>query len=477
MEPNALAYLVLGLWPLIAIGLFQWLPPVRAFLANIFLSYLFLPTAPVQFDLPLLPPLDKETLPALSLCLAVFIAVQQGRLEQVSWIPQSRLLRGLLAVFVLSPLFTVLANTDALFFGRIGLPGLGLRDAISLVLTRIIMIVPMLVALGLLRRRQDLRDMLLGFALFGLIYSAPMLIEVRLSPQLNNWIYGFYQHLFDQSIRFGGYRPVVFLYHGIWVAFFAMSATLATAAIARQSAGPERARAAILMLYLFVVLVLCKSIGALLYALILLPLVLFMPQRIQILLAMIIATAALTYPVIKGAGLLPEQTLVEAFARISAERANSLQFRLNNETLLLERAMERPWLGWGSWGRNQIYDPITGEELIADGRWVIAIGFYGWIGFIAEMGLLAAPIFVMVLRYGTLHAAGLSTLAGATALILSVNILDLLPNATLTPLTWLLSGGLLGHCEYLRHRRQAPDPATPSSPAPKRTQKPLHSVM
>lgn len=165
MEPNALAYLVLGLWPLIAIGLFQWLPPVRAFLANIFLSYLFLPTAPVQFDLPLLPPLDKETLPALSLCLAVFIAVQQGRLEQVSWIPQSRLLRGLLAVFVLSPLFTVLTNTDALFFGRIGLPGLGLRDAISLVLTRIIMIVPMLVALGLLRRRQDLRDMLLGFAL------------------------------------------------------------------------------------------------------------------------------------------------------------------------------------------------------------------------------------------------------------------------------------------------------------------------
>ncbi len=41
------------------------------------------------------------------------------------------------------------------------------------------------------------------------------------------------------------------------------------------------------------------------------------------------------------------------------------------------------------------------------------------------------------------------------ALVLVINILDLLPNATLTPLTWLLSGALLGYAEYLK--RGLPD--------------------
>jgi len=35
------------------------------------------------------------------------------------------------------------------------------------------------------------------------------------------------------------------------------------------------------------------------------------------------------------------------------------------------------------------------------------------------------------------------------ALILAVNLVDLLPNATLVPLTWLIAGALLGHAESL----------------------------
>ena len=40
----------------------------------------------------------------------------------------------------------------------------------------------------------------------------------------------------------------------------------------------------------------------------------------------------------------------------------------------------------------------------------------------------------------------------ALALIISANIVELLPNATLTPWTWLLAGALLGRSELLRIR-------------------------
>jgi hypothetical protein len=99
-----------------------------------------------------------------------------------------------------------------------------------------------------------------------------------------------------------------------------------------------------------------------------------------------------------------------------------------------------------------VFNPITGRETISDGRWIIALGFYGWLGFGAEMLLLAAPILVLFWRFGALQAAGISPLSGAIALTLAINILDLLPNATLTPLTWLLTGALLGHCEHITQR-------------------------
>lgn len=471
MVPNAIAYLMLGLWPLVAIGLFRWLPPGRALLANLFLSYLFLPPPPTQFDLPLLPPLDKENLPALSLLLACLIHCR----DQLS-LPRTGWVAATLAVFIFSPVLTVFANTDGISFGAFGLPGLGVKDALSLVINRFSLVLPMLLSYALLRSTRDLRDVLLAFALFGLIYSLPMLIEVRLSPQLNIWIYGYFQHNFDQMMRFGGFRPIVFLYHGLWVAFFAMSAVIAAATLTRTEDGPERAKAFMVMMYLMVILVLCKSVGPLLYAMLLLPLVLLLPLGTQLRVALAFASVAIAYPIIKGAGWLPEEALLQLASRISEERASSLQFRLNNESSLLERAMERPILGWGSWGRNQILDPFTGQELlVSDGRWVITLGFFGWVGFAAEMLLLAAPIVMLwVLQRGQ-NAAQMSAAVGGMALLLAINLIDLLPNATLTPLTWLLTGALLRHAEELR--QNTAQAFNTQGAAPKRRKSGLTSVM
>src|SRR5690349_3189313 len=43
---------------------------------------------------------------------------------------------------------------------------------------------------------------------------------MRLSPQLHVWLYGFHQHSFLQNERWGGYRPMVFMEHGLMVAMW-----------------------------------------------------------------------------------------------------------------------------------------------------------------------------------------------------------------------------------------------------------------
>jgi len=115
----------------------------------------------------------------------------------------------------------------------------------------------------------------------------------------------------------------------------------------------------------------------------------------------------------------------------------------------LDRAREKPVFGWGSWGRNHILDPVSGAILtVTDGRWVITIGTYGWVGFLAEFGLLAWPLMLLAQRSrGIENEVEMSPWLGPLALILAFNLFDLLPNATITTLTFLISGMLLGYTE------------------------------
>ena len=40
------------------------------------------------------------------------------------------------------------------------------------------------------------------------------------------------------------------------------------------------------------------------------------------------------------------------------------------------------------------------------------------------------------------------------SLMLAINVFDMIPNATLTPLTWLLAGALTGYAEQLKAARK-----------------------
>ncbi len=448
--PNAIAYLALMFWPVAAGLIFAALPIRRALVVSILAAYLFLPPPPAGFDFPLLPPLTKDTIPTL---VAVVICMALAK-EPIRWLPESPVGIVLVLVFVLAPFVTVLTNQDPVFFGRIGLPGLRFREAVAICLQHALFVAPMLLARHFLTTEKDQRTVLLALVVAGLVYSLPALVEVRLSPQLNLWIYGYFQHSFEQSIRFGGYRPLVFLYHGIWLAFFLMTTALAAVALMRAERTRAAAGFAVAAVYLLIVLVLCKSTGAILFAVAFAPIVAVLGQRLQLHIAVTLAFLALAYPVLKGSDILPVDRMLAAAGQVSPERAASLQFRFDNEDILLDRAYERPLFGWGSWGRNHILDPLTGRiETVTDGRWIIVIGVFGWLGFLAEFGLLTLPIFLMWWRGTGGDQTDRSPYVGPIALMLAINVVDLIPNATITPVTFLLAGTLLGYAERYASRR------------------------
>lgn len=454
--PNALAYLMLLAWPLASLILFRRLPLERAILWCIIAGYLLLPPL-AEFDLPLVPDMDKFAIPSvMAFVLCAFLLH-----KPVPLLPRHPAVRVLVLLFVFGVIPTVLTNGEPILFRKIAnsdpiifltdqLPGLRWRDLGSVVINQMIVLIPFLLARRYLSTLEAQRELLLALMIAALAYSIPSLIEIRFSPQINTWVYGFFQHDFSQMMRQGGFRPIVFLPHALWLAFFMMSALLAAAALARTAAGGELVRLVMAAGYLFAVLVLCKSLASLAYALAFTPVVALAPLRWQLRAALLLGLIAVGYPMLRNAGLVPTEELVAQASAISAERAHSLNYRFENEAQLLARASEKTWFGWGGWGRNLVRHAETGQILsIPDGRWIIVFGTFGWLGYIAEMGLLAAPLALLAQAARRAPEGSVSPYAAPIALILAATMVDMLLNATLIPITWMCAGSVLGYAERL----------------------------
>jgi hypothetical protein len=441
---------MLVIWPLVVLVLFRRLSPDRALIWSILGGYLILPPL-AAINLPVVPDLDKASIPNLAaLVMAVFLLK-----DRIAIMPENWLGRGLILLFVLSPFATVLTNPEPIQKVNGDLQGMRIYDSVAAVANQAIALLPFFLARRYLATPEAMRAILVALVAGALVYSIPMLIEIRLSPQMNVWVYGYFQHDFFQTIRFGGYRPVVFLPHGLWVAFFTLMAVLSALSLFRLTPAQDRPKPFGIFLYLLALLILSKSAGAVVYAALLMPVVLFLGRRWMFLLAAGLAVMVVAYPLLRGAHLFPLDAIIHWAEGISVDRAHSLAFRFENEEALLERAAEKPFFGWGGYGRNLIYDPFTGAgRSIADGAWIITLGIYGWLGYVALFGLLALPLILMAREAVLSRRAALCPHAAAVAVLLAANLMDMLPNATLIPFTWLMAGALMGHAESAARLRQ-----------------------
>lgn len=445
VNPNWIAYIALLIWPGVALYLYSRFAIGKATLWTILGAYLLLPVG-TEIKFAGVPAFDKNSIPNLTafMCCAMFA----GRLP--------RIFRGLgiaeilIVVLLVGPFITSMLNTDPIQIGATFLPGVGTYDALSASVAHLVFILPFFLGRQFLRNAEDGAEILHVLVITGLAYSLPMLFEVRMSPQLHTWIYGYFPSGFEQEIRAGGFRPVVFLGHGLYVAFFAMTTTVAAATLWRTQTRIGGLASGWITAYLSFVLVLCKTGSALVYGAFLLPLVRWASPRLQLRMACVVVVTALTYPMLRVADVFPTTTIIEAASAVDADRAASLKFRFDQEDQLLEHAWQRPWFGWGRFGRNRVYNGWEQRDSsVTDGTWIITMGVFGLVGFIAEFGLLALAVFRTAMALKFAQTTRESAYLAALALIVTVNIVDLLPNSSLSPWTWLLAGALLGRAEAL----------------------------
>jgi hypothetical protein len=146
----------------------------------------------------------------------------------------------------------------------------------------------------------------------------------------------------------------------------------------------------------------------------------------------------------RTADILPYERILAFAERIDPQRAGSLLTRMENEERMLDKVAQRPLFGWGGWGRSRVYDEQGNDITIADGAWIISMGINGWAGYIARFGLLTIPIFLLLIHHRR-YRIGMET--SILTLILAGNLVDMVPNASSTPLTWLIAGALWGRLE------------------------------
>ncbi|RBO52911.1 hypothetical protein DSD19_12110 [Rhodovulum sp. BSW8] len=441
-------------WVIVTVILFRALRPAQALVCCLLGAYLFLPVK-ASFDLPGLPTFNKHSLPAIvaAVMTATVAARVAGRPWSTAaqgtgrilpgWTPGHPLMRALFVVAVLSVGLSALVNNDTLVYGPTVRRGLGPYDAGSMVLAMAVALLPFLLGRRMLADEAGRRVLLWGLCLFASVYAALALFEVRMSPQLNMMVYGFRPSAWIQHLRGNGYRPMVFLEHGLRLGIFLTMATLVACGLSRI----DRRRRTVCLLaaaWLFGTLVLSKNLGALAIGLLLVPVALFLSTRLQIVIAAALAGTVLFYPLLRSADLIPTDRVVGLFEKFSGEdRAGSLKYRLVNEDILLEKAMQRPVLGWSSFARNRVFDPETGRDLsVTDGVWVIVIGESGLIGYMGKFGLLTVPILMLARRPRQVEAS-----TAVLALVMVANLSDMIPNSSLTPITWLIAGALSGRLE------------------------------
>lgn len=433
--PNTLAYLALICWPVVAVLIYRIrkLSTLAATFWVVVGGYLFLPVK-AQIDLPMVPALNQITIPAISAAMCcVFV-----RRVPIKVLPNRGVMRWLFICLLLAPLFSVLANPEPMFDGAQQKPGLTLYDAIADTMATYLKILPLLLGLSLVRSHQDIARLLKLIVYAALIYSPLILLEIRISPQLHTWVYGFFPHEFIQQMRFDGFRPVVFLGHGLLVAIFVAVALCATAALWRNKYRLSNLSLGFFVLYFAAILILCKAVGAWILGLGTLVCILTLSPRMQARVSILVAMLVLAYPLLALNGLIPYQKFIDFSEIFGQDRAQSVAFRFLQETALLEHAAKKIEFGWGIWGRHQLSDSVS------DGHLIGVLGVYGLWGYIAKAGLLLAILLRAaqgIKRLPDPRASGL--MAGALSILMLVMV-DQIPNSSLTPYFWLVLGGVMG---------------------------------
>ena len=442
--PNALAYLALLAWPVVCLGAFARFRPTVAVLIAYMGAMLLLPEK-TEIRVPF-QPLGKQEFAAIGALLGVLL-VGAGRRKL--WKAKPFFGAEAWVFVVMAGAFgTSAINKEYLSYGMTNIEALTTWEAISVCVGDIYTyLIPFILGRALFTSREDAITLLRAFQLGAILFVPFILIELVLSPQMHNWVYGFAQHDFIQTMRAGGYRPMVFMGHGLGLTLFLAAAILAGMVLTlAKTPGILRLRGRYLSAGFLSVLLVCKSLGAAIFSFLFAGLLQFLTPKWQMRALVVLACVIVLYPVSRATDVFPHKEIVQ-FVKDSAgpDRAQSIEFRFVNEEQLSKHAAKKALFGWGRFRRSMLFMPWKDEPVsVADGYWIVLYGQRGVVGFVSMFGMLLTPIFFLRSRMKRLVNREDRYLLVGLACILMLYTIDLLPNGMFSNFPIFFAGALMG---------------------------------
>jgi hypothetical protein len=422
---NAITSLILFGWIPFVLILFMLLPPRRAVVSAFVIAWLFLPMAQITL-IGLLPNYDKIS----ATCLGVFMATaifdsNRFATYRARWYDLPML------VWCVVPFFSAMSTGYGAYEGLAGI-----RDQV------ITWGLPYLIGRVYFNSLDGLEELAMGIIIGGIVYIPLCLYEIRMSPQLHTMLYGYHQHDFGQAKRGGGWRPTVFMQHGLAVATFMCTATLLATWIGLTQWRRTVFNVPLLVIAaaLMVTAVLCKSTGATLLMLAGIAALLFSRTTSLSLPLWGLICAPFAYVYARTYGGWDAGAVVELAKSVSSRALQSVQYRLHMENALWQSVQPQALLGATRFYWAQL---PRGERIVPDGLWIIALGKFGIVGVVSIFICFATPVALFLKRFKARlwKQPGVAVAAG-WAMCLALWAVDCLSNAMTNPIFLLAAGGL-----------------------------------
>ncbi|MDX2239167.1 MAG: O-antigen ligase domain-containing protein [Leptolyngbyaceae cyanobacterium bins.302] len=427
---NALVLIAMYAWIPFVLYIYLKYPAQRAVIICFIVATLFLPVAAIV--LPGLPDYTKMTATSYGVLLATAI-YDSNRFSQfkLSWIDTPMILW-----ITVSPFMSSITND------------LGPYDGFSTALTQSVTWgAPYFLGRLYLGSLEGLKQLAIGIFAWSLIYVPFCWYEARTFSSLHVLVYGINTgREAAQSIRYGGYRPQVFMEHGLMLGVWLMTGCMMGIVLWRTGIIKKMWNLPMgtLMAILLLTFIISRSTGA--YGLFLMGVViLFVGWQFRNTLLLWVLILGICYYLYLGAsGTFPNKPLIATLSQVfNADRVASLQFRFDNEEILGAKARQRMLFGWGGFGRNRIFNEMGEDVTVTDSLWIIAFGINGVFGLASMTAAILLPPIVFLIRYPAKFWKNPNVApAAAIAICIVLYMLDCVLNAMVNPIFMLAGGGL-----------------------------------
>ena len=308
-------------------------------------------------------------------------------------------------------------------------------------------------------KETDLK-LLVKYILTGVLIYVPLCqYELRMSPQLHIKLYGFFQHSWTQHFRYGGYRPIVFMQHGLMVSLWLMVGVVIFFWLWRSKAIKRIFNIPVFILFFISLgtLFMSKSKGALFLGI--LGIVLWYAYKNKTIdkIFTIFLIALPVYFFLRIQSLITVSDIVNIISHFfDQQRIASLNFRLRSEELITNSmGFFQILLGWHRWGRGVGIDPYTGRPVIVDSLWIVIYGSRGLLGLTSMFLLILSGPITIVKNLKRKKSICLESVV--LSLIIILFAYDCLVNAMVNSIYILCTGALVTYGEMNLIKRKKND--------------------